>query len=197
MGNARRLRQGDRIATIARGPGVKFVDRVADPDQHAGAVDVVDLRSRRGTRSDRCSRCRSSWRLQKARAGDELFNPVQGYPNLLAQKRTLSMSALGQLQRLGVALRAGLLGFARTGSAVSTLTGSIPDARRRTVSKGPCAQGPCRYRLLTRALSGEARRHRSMPSGRCGERPVRTSVSDKPAWHAAADAVFALSLCGA
>ena len=33
--------------------------------------------------------------LEKRDRGDELFNPVQEYPNLLAQKRTLPMSALG------------------------------------------------------------------------------------------------------
>ena len=80
----------------------------------------------------------------------------------MSYKRSFLTSAEGQLQRLGVALRAGLLGFARTDFAVSTLTGSIPDARRRTVSMAPCAQELCRRRLLARFLSGEPRRHRSM-----------------------------------
>ena len=58
--------------------------------------------------------------------------------------------------------RAGLLGYARTGCAVSTLTGSIPDARRRTVSMALYAPGLCRRCLLARFLSGESRRRRSM-----------------------------------
>ena len=112
--------------------------------------------------------------------------------------RTFPRSAMGQLQRLGVALRAGLLGFARTGFAVSTLTGSIPDARSANLYAWPPApKRSCCCCLIARVLSGGA-----APSSLDAKRPDGTSglsgraCPTKQALHAAADAVLALSLCG-